>query len=121
MTYLGKEHISVPSLLSLIGLSETYLNRLQERTSNNLISNLTEFLSENWAMALFHEWFSEFRYNLKVKLTLDSKLKKLLEEIGEFALGGKYMDRDNYDKWKDQIGDNVKQLIRVIFLWLKFF
>ena len=72
-------------------------------------------------MALFHEWFSEFRYNLKVKLTLDSKLKKLLEEIGEFALGGKYMDRDNYDKWKDQIGDNVKQLIRVIFLWLKFF
>jgi len=69
VTYLGKDHISVPSMISLIGLSETYLNRLEERSQpgSNLIANLTEFLSENWAMALYHEWFSEFRYNLKVR------------------------------------------------------
>lgn len=92
VTYLGKEHISVPSLLSLIGLSETYLNRLEERSQpgSNLIANLTEFLSENWAMALYHEWFSEFRYNLKVKLTQDVELKKIMEQVGEHAITGKY-------------------------------
>lgn len=92
VTYLGKEHISVPSLLSLIGLSETYLNRLEERSQagSNLIHNLSEFLSENWAMALYHEWFSEFRYNLKVKLTQDKELRKIMEQVGDHATTGKY-------------------------------
>jgi hypothetical protein len=74
VSYLGTEQISVQSLNSLIGLSETYLNRLIERSAHNdpnkvnLIENLTEFLSENWAIALYHEWFSEFRHGLKMKL-----------------------------------------------------
>lgn len=32
VVYLGSEEISVPSLTNLIGLSETYLNRLIERS-----------------------------------------------------------------------------------------
>ena len=112
VTYLGKEFISVPSLLSLIGLSETYLNRLEERTGSNLITNLTLFQSENWAMALYHEWFSEFRYNLKVKLTNEPGMKKILDDVGEHALSGKFLDREDYKKYTEQIDDNIKQLIR---------
>ena len=41
-------------------------------------------------MALYHEWFSEFRYNLKVKLTQDVELKKIMEQVGEHAVTGKY-------------------------------
>ena len=80
---------------------------------SNLITNLTEFLSENWAMGLYHEWFSEFRYNLKVRLTNNPELKKLLDEVGDHALGGKYMDRETFKKWDGSIGDSIKQLVRV--------
>jgi hypothetical protein len=57
----GSEPISVPSLVCFVGLSEKYLNQLDTRYNSKLIPNITEFLSENWAMGIYHEWFSEFR------------------------------------------------------------
>jgi hypothetical protein len=60
----------VQSLVSLVGLSETYLNRLDDRFKDGLIPNITEFLSENWAIALYHEYFSEFRHLLKNEMIL---------------------------------------------------
>jgi hypothetical protein len=55
-------------MVSFVGLSENYLNQLGVRMESRLIPNVTEFLSENWAMALYHEWFSEFRYLIKSDL-----------------------------------------------------
>lgn len=54
--------------MSFVGLSEKYLNQLRTRFKDNLIPNISEFLSENWAMALYHEWFSEFRHIVKNEL-----------------------------------------------------
>jgi hypothetical protein len=51
-----------------VGLSENYLNQLGIRLVSGLIPNISEFLSENWAMALYHEWLSEFRYMIKTDL-----------------------------------------------------
>jgi hypothetical protein len=67
-----------------LGLSEKYLNQLDirylyiyifiyiyyvifiikmiiNRFKDGYIPNISEFLSENWAMTLYHEWFGEFR------------------------------------------------------------
>lgn len=38
------------------------------RFKNGLIPNIAEFLSENWAIALYHEWFSEFRHITKTEM-----------------------------------------------------
>jgi len=63
VTYFGSEAIHTPSLIQFVELSVRYLNKLESRLK--LITNVSEFLSENWAIALYHEWFSEFRHITK--------------------------------------------------------
>jgi hypothetical protein len=60
VTYMGSEEVILQSLWSFVGLHENYLNRLTSRFDEGIIPNVSEFLSENWAIALYHEWFSDF-------------------------------------------------------------
>ena len=60
VTYYGTQEIVIQSLWSFVGLHENYLNQLTSRFKSKVIPNVVEFLSENWAMALYHEWFGEF-------------------------------------------------------------
>ena len=57
---MGHEEVVLQSLWSFVGLHENYLNELTERYENGIIPNAVEFLSENWAIALYHEWFGDF-------------------------------------------------------------
>lgn len=68
VTFMGSEQVSVQSLIGFVGLSERYFNKLDTRFNNKLIPDVSEFLSENWAMALYHEWFSEFRHLTKTEI-----------------------------------------------------
>lgn len=68
VSYLGSEQVVVPSLNSFIGLSIEYLNKVCKRNDNGLIPDIVEFLSENWAICLYHELFSEFRHYMKKML-----------------------------------------------------
>lgn len=63
--------MSYSSIVSLVGLHENYLNELLKRYEVKLVEDIPEFLSENWAMALYHDNFS--------KLVL--KLKNVIHEI----------------------------------------
>jgi len=60
VTYLGDENLVLQSLWSFVGLHESYLNQLTSRHDAKIIPNVVEFLSENWSMALYHEWFGDF-------------------------------------------------------------
>jgi hypothetical protein len=60
VTYMGSEDVILQSLWSFVGLHENYLNSLTSRFEKGIIPNVAEFLSENWAMALYHEWFGDF-------------------------------------------------------------
>jgi len=60
VTYMGHEEVILQSLWSFVGLHESYLNELTERHEAGIIPNVVEFLSENWAIALYHEWFGDF-------------------------------------------------------------
>lgn len=60
VTYMGSEEIILQSLWSFVGLHENYLNSLTSRYEKGIIPNAVEFLSENWAIALYHEWFGDF-------------------------------------------------------------
>jgi hypothetical protein len=115
--YLGSEKVQVSSLAGLIGLSETYLNQLAERHSSGLIENVSEFLSENWAMALYHQWFSEFRYNLKQKLVDTPELGGLMTEAAEKAtLKEGYLGRELMLERLAAVPESLRQVIRVGFL-----
>lgn len=55
-----------------------YLNKLELRSKN--IPNVAEFLSENWAIALYHEWFSEFRHIIKSEVLKNELTEMILEK-----------------------------------------
>lgn len=58
VSYLGSEAVAVPSLMSFVGMSVTYLNKITKRNNVGMIPDIAEFLSENWAICLYHELFS---------------------------------------------------------------
>ena len=60
VTYMGSEEIVLQSLWSFVGLHENYLNQMTQRHAAGIIPNVVEFLSENWAIGLYHEWFGDF-------------------------------------------------------------
>ena len=115
VVYLGYEDISMSSLVSFVGLSQNYLNQLGIRLKSGLIPNVTEFLSENWAMGLYHEWFSEFRYIVKCDLLANDDMMKVMKEIQEMARNGGYLTEDYYKKMKDSLKGSVVQQIKVDF------
>ena len=66
VTYMGSEEIILQSLWSFVGLHENYLNSLWSRHEKGIIPNVVEFLSENWAIALYHEWFGDFCLRMRL-------------------------------------------------------
>ncbi len=71
------------SLWSLVGLHESYLNRLRTRHDKKIIPNVAEFLSENWAIALYHDWFQHFIIQLKRDIQNTEELQGLLHRISD--------------------------------------
>ena len=71
------------SLWSLVGLHESYLSKLRERHGKKIIPNVAEFLSENWAIALYHDWFQNFIMQLKKEIQNTEELQILLRKVSE--------------------------------------
>jgi hypothetical protein len=107
VTYLSYEDVNVSSIVSFVGLSENYLNQLGIRLHDNLVPNISEFLSENWAMALYHEWFSEFRYLIKSDLLQNDEMMDLMDEVAKHSKNGGFMTKDFYSKIKSKINSSV--------------
>merc|ERR1711988_1820386 len=68
ITYLGGEELQVESLWSIVGLSETFLNNLFVRWKDGDIPDIVEFLTDEWAIALFHDRFMDFCHDLKSEM-----------------------------------------------------
>ena len=109
VTYYSKEPIVVQSLWSFVGISETYLNKLTSRFESGIISDVAEFLTENWAIALYHDFFSDFMLNLRANVK--GKLTNLLEEVGMLAEQGKDLTRTDFEELKAQVPAEVRQMI----------
>jgi hypothetical protein len=88
VTYVGSEEIILQSLWSFVGLHEDYLNKLTSRHTAGIIPNAVEFLSENWAMALYHEWFGDFCLRMRHSVKGLDDVKKILTTAFETEEGG---------------------------------
>ena len=110
VTYFSKESVEVQSLWRFVGLSESYLNNLSARFGSNLLPDVAEFLSENWAMALYHDWFAEFSNTMKTDLK--DKLEDVLKQVEELAENGEEMTREQILKLKELVPKKVQRKIQ---------
>merc|ERR1719161_205805 len=83
ITYLGGEELQVESLWSLVGLSETFLNFLYIRHKDGDIPDIVEFLTDEWASALFHDRFMDFCHQIKMEMGAQEEVKTLINKTVE--------------------------------------
>eukprot|EP00927_Polykrikos_kofoidii_P026521 TRINITY_DN23591_c0_g1_i1.p1 TRINITY_DN23591_c0_g1~~TRINITY_DN23591_c0_g1_i1.p1 ORF type:complete len:1577 (+),score=347.68 TRINITY_DN23591_c0_g1_i1:82-4731(+) len=83
ITYLGGEELQVESLWSLVGLSETFLNHLFVRWRDGDIPDIVEFLTDEWATALFHDRFMDFCYQIKLDMLSQEEIKTIVNNALE--------------------------------------
>jgi len=79
ITYLGGEEIQVESLWSLVGLSETFLNHLYQRWRDDYIPDIVEFLTDEWATALFHDRFMDFCQQIKMEMSQQKEVRAIID------------------------------------------
>jgi len=81
--YLGFEELQVESLWSLVGLSETILNHLYMRWRDDDIPDIVEFLTDEWATALFHDRFMDFCHQIKLEMSSQEEVKNIINNALE--------------------------------------
>jgi hypothetical protein len=96
--YVGSEKIVLQSLWSLVGLHESYLNKLRPRYTNKTIPNVSEFLSENWAIALYHDWFADFTLRVKKEIQNTEELQTLLGKVTDQIMEGKKFTKEDVEE-----------------------
>jgi hypothetical protein len=107
VVYLGKKQIDYRALVSLVGLHETYLDKLLNRFEGELISDIPEFLSENWALALYHDKFSQLVINLKAIL----HEKDIFDIVSDVVGKEKPLDRVVINEILGMVGKRTKAKI----------
>merc|ERR1712217_6876 len=85
ITYLGSEELQVESLWSLVGLSETFMNHLFQRWRDGDLPDIVEFLTDEWATALFHDRFMDFCHQIKLEMDSQDEVKQIINEALETA------------------------------------
>jgi len=83
ITYLGGEELQVESLWSLVGLSETFLNHLYVRWKDGDIPDIVEFLTDEWATALFHDRFMDFCHQIQLEMRGQEEVKAIIDRALE--------------------------------------
>jgi len=83
IVYLGGEELQVESLWSLVGLSETFLNHLFVRWRDQDIPDIVEFLTDEWATALFHDRFMDFCHQIKLEMSSQEEVKDIINSALE--------------------------------------
>ena len=99
------------SLWSFVGLHESYLNNLRSRHEKKILPNVSEFLSENWAIALYHDWFAEFTLKLKREIQNTVELQTLLGKVSERLVEGKKFAKEDVDGIVKDLDPKVSKYI----------
>ncbi len=107
ITYLGRLNVNYHSLISLVGLHENYLNELFARHEIELVEDIPEFLSENWAVAIYHDNFSKLVIKLKT-IVQDEDLEWIIKNILNNNLN---LNRENLKNALKKVSDITLQKI----------
>lgn len=121
ITYFGKVPVEYSSLIALVGLHETYLNDLFSRTEVGLVEDIPQFLSENWAMALFHDNFSNLIMKLKNIIITDPDYTKDIKAfVNAIIQSDSMLDRNYLPTVLSNVRDELKKKLEYeILLFLE--
>ena len=111
VTYMGSDEVVLQSLWSFVGLHENYLNSLTSRHKNGIIPNVVEFLSENWAIALYHEWFGDFCLRMRQRAQGMGDIQAILEKAFEMTKNGEGIAREQIMEFKKMVDPHTKRMI----------
>jgi len=112
VTYMGTEEIVLQSLWSFVGLHENYLNSLTSRYEKGIIPNVVEFLSENWAIPLYHEWFGDFCLRMRQSVQGMVEVQGVLEKAFETTKNGEGIAREQMDEFKKMLDPKIVRMIQ---------
>lgn len=111
VTYMGSEEIILQSLWSFVGLHENYLNKLTSRYDAGIIPNAVEFLSENWGIALYHEWFGDFCLRMRQGIQGLNDVQALLQQAFDKTKHGQGLTREQIDHFCKNIDPKTVKMI----------
>ncbi len=111
VTYMGSEDIILQSLWSFVGLHENYLNSLTSRFEKGIIPNVVEFLSENWAIALYHEWFGDFCLRMRNSIQGLRDVQAILEQAFESTKNGDGITREQFRELRKLLDAKTVKMI----------
>jgi len=114
------------SLWSLVGLSATFLNHLVHRHKDGDIPDIIEFLTDEWAVALFHDRFMDFQSSLaetlessgQVATFIDGALQKLKAGDSKNVLSSQFFEDLRSELLKNYTGD-VKTMENTLLDFLR--
>jgi hypothetical protein len=111
VTYLGTEEIVTQSLWTFVGLHENYLNQLTSRFENGVITNVAEFLSENWAMMLYHEWFGDFCMRMRQGIQGMADMQEILKKVFDESQNGEGITRERMGQLRKMMDPETVKMI----------
>jgi hypothetical protein len=111
VSYYGTEEIVIQSLWSFVGLHENYLNQLTSRFEGGVISNVVEFLSENWAMTLYHEWFGDFCLRMRQGIQGMADMQEILRKVFDESQNGEGITRERMKELRKMMDPETSKLI----------
>uniref|UniRef100_A0A7S3MYV1 CFAP61 dimerisation domain-containing protein n=1 Tax=Strombidium inclinatum TaxID=197538 RepID=A0A7S3MYV1_9SPIT len=112
VTYMGSEEVVLQSLWSFVGLHENYLNQLTSRFEEGIIPNVVEFLSENWAIALYHEWFGDFCLRMRQSVQRMTDVQAILEKAFEMTKNGEGIAREQIEELKKYVDPKTVRMVQ---------
>lgn len=112
VTYMGSEEVVLQSLWSFVGLHENYLNSLTSRYDQGIIPNVSEFLSENWTIALYHEWFGDFCLRMRQSTQSMTDVQALLEKAFETTKNGEGISRGQLAEFRKLMDPKTIRMIQ---------
>lgn len=83
ITYIGGEDLQAESLWSLVGFSETFLNHLYARWKDGDIPDIVEFLTDEWATALYHDRFMDFSHQIQLEMRSQDEVRTIIDRALE--------------------------------------
>lgn len=112
VTYMGSEEVVLQSLWSFVGLHENYLNSLTARHEKGIIPNVVEFLSENWAIALYHEWFGDFCLRMRQSVQQMTDVQAVMEKAFDATKNGEGITRDQLNEFTKGVDSKTVRMIQ---------
>ena len=86
------------------------MNKLSDRFNSKLLPDVAEFLSENWAMALYHDKFAEFSNDIKIELK--ENIKDIIDRTKVLVDSGQEFTRETFKNYKNLIPREAKRMIQ---------